>query len=93
MDLMRRDARQVMMNKHIRLGKRFPEISRLLLCSFGLQDQEFIVVCEAHDLIHFSDPVQQLHGTEGRRYTRRDAPLHTAVRHPAQEMSALWRSW
>src|SRR3972149_5821295 len=40
------EARQGMMNEHIRLGKQFPEIHQLLLYSFGLQDHEFIVVYE-----------------------------------------------
>jgi chlorite dismutase len=37
--LMSREARQGMMNEHIRIGKQYPEIKQLLLYSFGLQDQ------------------------------------------------------
>lgn len=89
--LMGRDARQGMMNEHIRIGKQHEDISQLLLYSFGLQDQEFVVVYETDDLTQFSDLVNELRDTEARRYTLRDTPLHTAIYHPAEETLALWR--
>lgn len=89
--LMSREARQGMMNEHIRIGKQYEEIRQLLLYSFGLQDQEFVVVYETDDLTRFSDLVNELRGAEGRRYTLRDTPLHTAIYHPAEETLALWR--
>ena len=89
--LMGREARQGMMNEHIRIGKQYEDITQLLLYSFGVQDQEFIVVYETDDLSRFSDLVNELRGTEARRYTQRDTPLHTAIYHPAEETLALWR--
>jgi chlorite dismutase len=90
--LMGREARQGMMNEHIRLGKSYAEIKQLLLYTFGLQDQEFVVVYETDDLPSFSDLVRELRSTEGRRYTERDTPLHTAFYHPAPETLALWEA-
>ena len=89
--LMSREARQGMMNEHIRIGKQYEDISQLLLYSFGLQNQEFVVVYETDDLIRFSDLVNELRDTEARRYTLRDTPLHTAIYHPAEETLALWK--
>ena len=86
-----RDARQGIMNEHIRIGKQYEEISQLLLYSFGLQNQEFVVVYEVDDLPRFSDLVNELRDTEGRRYTLRDTPLHTAIYHRAEETLALWK--
>jgi chlorite dismutase len=86
-----REARQGMMNEHIRVGKQYEGITQLLLYCFGLQDQEFVVVYETDDLAQFSDLVNELRSTEGRRYTERDTPLHMAVYHPAEETLALWR--
>ena len=86
-----REARQGMMNEHIRIGKQYESISQLLLYSFGVQDQEFVVVYETDDLPRFSDLVNELRSTEGRRYTERDSPLHAAIYHPAEETLALWR--
>jgi len=87
---MSREVRQGMMNEHIRIGKQYPEILQLLLYSFGLQDQEFVVVYETPDLSRFSDLVYELRDSEARRYTLRDTPLVTAVYHPAEETLALW---
>ena len=88
--LMSRDARQGMMNEHIRVGHQYPEIKQLLLYSFGLQDQEFIVVYETDDLPMFSDLVNDLRATEARRYTQRDTPIFAAVFHPAETTLGLW---
>lgn len=88
--LMSREARQGMMNEHIRVGKQYPNILQLLLYSFGLQDQEFLVVYEMDDLAEFSDLVYELRDSEARRYTLRDTPLFTATYHPADETLGLW---
>lgn len=88
--LMSREARQGMMNEHIRIGKSFSEIQQLLLYSFGLQDQEFVVVYDTPDLEQFSDLVYELRSTEARRYTERDTPVYTAIHHPADQTLALW---
>jgi len=87
--LMGRESRQGMMNEHIRIGKQYEEINQLLLYSFGLQDQEFVVVYEMDDLTRFSDLVNELRSTDGREYTLRDTPVHAAVYHPAEETLAL----
>jgi chlorite dismutase len=89
--LMSREARQGMMNEHIRIGKQYEDISQLLLYSFGLQNQEFVVVYETDNLTRFSDLVNELRNTEARRYTLRDTPLHTAIYHPAEETLAIWK--
>ena len=77
--LLGRETRQGMMNEHIRIGKQYREITQLLLYSFGLQDQEFVVVYETDDMSLFSKLVYDLRATEARRYTKGDTPLHTGV--------------
>jgi len=89
--LMSREARQGMMNEHIRVGKQYEDITQLLLYSFGVQDQEFVVVYEMEDIQRFSDLVNELRSVDGRRYTQRDTPLHAAIYHPAEETLALWK--
>lgn len=88
--LMGREARQGMMNEHIRLGKQYGEIQQLLLYSFGLQDQEFVVVYEMDDLLRFSGLVHELRSTEARRHTVRDTPLQTAFFRTPEELVDLW---
>jgi chlorite dismutase len=86
--LLDRETRQQMMAGHIRVGKQYEDITQLLLYSFGLQDQEFVVVYETADLRRFLELVQELRGTEARRYTLRDAPLHTGLRQDAEALAA-----
>lgn len=88
--LLGRDSRQGMMNEHIRLGKQYREISQLLLYSFGLQDQEFVVAYEMEDLPLFSDLVYELRDTDARKYTLGDTPLHACVLAEADQLAKLF---
>ena len=83
--LMSMDARQGMMNEHIKIGKQYFDIKQLLLYSFGLQDQEFVVSYEVEDLTRFSELVNVLRDTEGRRYTLLDTPIITGIHRTPQE--------
>ena len=88
--LLSRDARQGMMNEHIRLGKQYPQIKQLLLYSFGLQDQEFVVVYETMELPLFSKLVQELRATDARPFTERDTPLYTGILQPQDDPLKIW---
>lgn len=68
------NTRQGMMNEHIRIGRKYPEIKQLLFYSFGIQDQEFVVY-ETEDIIDFSELVFDLRGSEAIKYTLRDTPI------------------
>ncbi len=83
-------ARQGMMNEHIRIGKQYDAIQQLLLYSFGLQDQEFVVVYETDDLALFSQLVNDLRMTEARRFTLNDTPVHTAMYRTPEEALSIW---
>jgi chlorite dismutase len=85
-----RDERRSMMMEHIKVGKQFEDITQLLLYSTGLQDQEFVVVYETHDLLRFSQLVTELRSTAGRPYTACDTPLHTAIYQPGLDALARW---
>jgi len=87
--LLPRDARQTMMNDHIRIGHQYPMVKQLLAYSFGVDDQEFIVAYETDDLRAFQDLVQALRATEGRRYTLRDTPILVGIHRPLHEIVAL----
>ncbi|HUF79018.1 MAG TPA: chlorite dismutase family protein [Thermoanaerobaculia bacterium] len=67
--------RRELMGEHIRVGREFREVRQLLLYSFGLQDQEFVVVYETTDLARFSELVHELRGTEARKFTALDTPV------------------
>jgi len=77
--MMSADVRQGMMNEHIKIGKQYFDVKQLLLYSFGLQDQEFVVSYEVENPVRFSELVNALRGVEGRKYTAGDTPLVTGV--------------
>ena len=84
------EERRRMMMDHIKVGKQYEDITQLLLYSTGLQDQEFVVVYETDDLLRFSSLVTELRSTEGRPYTERDTPLHTAIHLPGSDALTRW---
>jgi chlorite dismutase len=73
------------MNEHIKIGKQYFDVKQLLLYSFGLQDQEFVVSYEVEDPVRFSELVNVLRDTEARRYTLFDTPLITGVYQTSEE--------
>lgn len=84
-----KDARQGMMNEHIRIGHEFPQVRQLLTSSTGLDDQEFIVAYETDDLATFQDLVIALRETEARRFTLSDQPVLTAIHRPLEDALRL----
>ena len=77
--LMSRDARQGMMNEHMRVGHDFADVRQILLYSTGLDDHEFVVAYETDRLERQHELVVALRATEGRRHTLRDTPIYTAI--------------
>jgi len=87
--LMGREARQGVMNEHMRVGHDYPQVRQLLANSFGLDDMDFLVAYETDDLDVFSQLVRDLRGTESRRSTVRDTPILTGVHRPVMEIAGL----
>jgi chlorite dismutase len=78
-------TRQGMMNEHIKIGHEHSTIRQVLVHSFGMDDQEFIVCYEQDDLLEFQTLVMALRSTDGRLYTERDTPIYTCVHRPLRE--------
>ena len=87
--LMSQEARQGMMNEHIRVGHQFPSVRQVLAYSFGIDDQEFIVTYETDRLEDFQDLVMALRDTEARRYTLRDTPIFVGIHRSLEETLEL----
>jgi chlorite dismutase len=87
--LLAREARQGIMNEHMRVGHDFPEVRQLLAYSFGVDDMDFLVAYETDDLPKFGELVRALRGTDSRRSTIRDTPLLTGIHRPIAEITAL----
>jgi len=87
--LLDQEARQQVMNEHMRVGHKYPQVRQLLANSFGLDDQDFLVAYETDDLAIFSELVRALRSTESRRSTIRDTPILVGVHREPRELAAL----
>ncbi|HET7702851.1 MAG TPA: chlorite dismutase family protein [Candidatus Limnocylindrales bacterium] len=87
--LLGREARQGIMNEHMRIGRGYPQVRQLLAYSFGLDDQDFVVAYEMDDLPAFGDLVRELRGSDSRRSTVNDTPILTGIQRPIREILAL----
>jgi chlorite dismutase len=87
--LLSKEARQGVMNEHMRVGHDYPTIRQALAYSFGLDSQDFVVAYETDDLVAFGDLVRALRSTESRRSTVNDSPILLGVHRPIEEILAL----
>jgi chlorite dismutase len=87
--LLGKEARQGIMNEHMRVGHDFPEVRQLLANSFGVDDADFLVAYETDDLPRFGELVRALRGTDSRRSTVRDTPILTGIHRPITEITTL----
>ena len=87
--LLSKEARQGVMNEHLRVGHDYPTIRQALAYSFGLDSQDFLVAYETDDLVAFGDLVRALRGTESRRSTVSDSPILLGIHRPLTEILDL----
>ena len=87
--LLAKEARQGVMNEHIRVGHDYPMVRQALAYSFGLDGQEFVVAYEMDDLVAFGDLVRALRSTESRRSTVSDTPILLGIHRPIDEIVSL----
>lgn len=73
------EKRKDLMKGHIAIGRNFPQITQLLLYSYGVDDQEFIVSYETDDLSDFQKLVMDLRTDKVREYTLSDTPIFTCI--------------
>jgi chlorite dismutase len=87
--LLSKEARQGIMNEHMRVGHEYPMIRQALAYSFGLDSQEFVVAYATDDLVAFGDLVRALRSTESRRSTVSDTPILLGIHRPMAEILGL----
>jgi chlorite dismutase len=75
--LLSKEARQAVMDEHIKVGNMYPSVKLNTTYSFGLDDQDFVVAFETDVPQDFLDLVMALRETEGSKYTVRDTPIYT----------------
>lgn len=69
------DTRKQMMDEHIRVGRKYPEIRRNTTYSFGIGDQDFMLAFETDDLSRFQNLIMDLRETQLSKYILKDLPM------------------
>ena len=87
--LLSKEARQGVMNEHMRVGHDYPTVRQALAYSFGLDGQDFVVAYETDDLVAFGDLVRALRSTESRRSTVADSPILLGIHRPVDEILGM----
>ena len=73
------EERQTMMNEHIVVGRRYPDIKLNTIYSYGVDDQEFVVAFEGDHTTDFIDLVMELRETAASSHTLRDTPMFSCI--------------
>ncbi|HJS82331.1 MAG TPA: chlorite dismutase family protein [Nitrososphaera sp.] len=73
------EERKKMMEEHIAVGRKFPQVRLNTTYSFGLDDQDFMLAFETPDLMMFQELIMQLRETRVSKYIVKDTPMIVCV--------------
>lgn len=80
------EKRKQMMEEHIEVGRKFPQVRLNTSYSFGLDDQDFMLAFETNNLIDFQDLIMQLRETKVSEYVIKDTPMIVCVNKTLEEI-------
>ncbi len=80
------EERQRIVNEYIDTIADFPRVRMNTLYSFGIDDQEFVLVFESDDPADIVDLKMRLRETENATYIQQDTPVFTAIQCDADQM-------
>jgi chlorite dismutase len=73
------EKRKVMMDEHITIGHKYPQVTLNTTYSFGIHDEDFMLAFETDDLHAFQDLIMELRETQVSRYVQQDTPMIVCV--------------
>ena len=74
------EQRKVMMDEHITIGHKYPQVTLNTTYSFGIHDEDFMLAFETDDLHAFQDLIMELRETKVSRYIEKDTPMIVCVK-------------
>ena len=78
--LLPQEQRQKMMNQHISVSEKYPQVTLNTTYSFGISDQDFMLAFECEDLRDFQNLIMDLRQTKVSAYIAVDTPMITCVK-------------
>ena len=80
------EERKKMMDEHITIGRKFPDIKLNTSYSFGIDDNDFTLAFETDDLSKFQDLILQLRETKVSLYVVKDTPMIVCLQRDIQSI-------
>ena len=80
------EERKKMMDEHITIGRKFPEIRLNTSYSYGIDDNDFTLAFETNDLSKFQDLILQLRETKVSLYVVKDTPMIVCLQKDIQNI-------
>jgi len=74
------EQRRVMMDEHITVAEKYPQVVLNTTYSFGIDDQDFMLAFESDDLHAFQDLIMDLRATKVSAYVKVDTPMIVCVK-------------
>ena len=78
--LLPQEQRQKMMDQHINVSEKYPQVTLNTTYSFGISDQDFMLAFECEDLRDFQNLIMDLRQTKVSAYVAVDTPMITCVK-------------
>ena len=78
--LLSAQERQQMMDEHIQIGKKYPQVILNTTYSFGIHDEDFMLAFETDDLHAFQNLIMELRETKVSRYVQVDTPMIVGIK-------------
>ena len=78
--LLPKEKRQEIMDEHIKVSKKYPQIVLNTTYSFGIHDEDFMLAFEVDNIRDFQDLIMDLRETQVSSYVKNDIPMIVCVR-------------
>ena len=70
--LLPKEKRQEIMDEHIEVSKKYPQVVLNTTYSFGIHDEDFMLAFEVDDIRNFQDLIMDLRETQVSTYVKND---------------------
>ncbi|MGH1566858.1 MAG: chlorite dismutase family protein [Nitrosopumilus sp.] len=78
--LLPKEKRQEIMDEHIEVSKKYPQVVLNTTYSFGIHDEDFMLAFEVDNIRDFQDLIMDLRETQVSTYVKNDIPMIVCVR-------------
>lgn len=78
--LLPKEKRQEIMDEHIEISKKYPQVVLNTTYSFGIHDEDFMLAFEMDDIRDFQDLIMELRESQVSTYVKNDIPMIVSVK-------------